>query len=284
MSNHKNIQDDEEFATVMQSAGGKLVVVDYNATWCGPCQKIHPVYTQLAKKYPNALFLGVDVDRCREIAMQQNVSSLPTFIFYRNGTKIDQMKGADAAGLEAMIKKHYGSEESGELSVGGFSDLLPFIEHKGCECLNESDTTPFKAFIEGKSPLTSDCDEQLILVYGFNQNIKLQAIKIKADPQKGPKSLKLFINLPNTLDFDAADGMTPTQEIVLTEEDLKGENPVQLRYVKFQSVNNLQIFIPENQSGSDTTTIEAITLYGAPVSTTNMQDFKRIAGKQGESH
>jgi len=59
---------------------------------------------------------------------------------------------------------------------------------------------------------------------------------------------------------------------------------VEVRYVKFQSVNNLQIFISENQSGSDVTTIDSLTLIGAPVSTTNMQDFKRIAGKQGESH
>ena len=70
----------------------------------------------------------------------------------------------------------------------------------------------------------------------------------------------------------------------LTEDDLLGETAVELRYVKFQSVNNLQIFISENQSGSDVTNIESLALLGAPVSTTNMQDFKRIAGKQGESH
>lgn len=59
MANHKNVQDDEEFATVMAAAGNKVVVVDYNATWCGPCQRIHPTFVQLAKKYPDALFLGV---------------------------------------------------------------------------------------------------------------------------------------------------------------------------------------------------------------------------------
>jgi len=207
MANHKNIQDDEEFVTVMAAAGNKVVVVDYNATWCGPCQKIHPVYVQLAKKYPDVLFLGVDVDRCRETAAAQQVSSLPTFIIYRNGTKLDSVRGADQAGLEAMIKKHCG-EESAE-AAGGLADLISYIEHKSCECLNESDTTPFREFLEGKSKLSSDCDEQLILVYGFNQNIKLQAIRIKADPQTGPKLMKLFINHPKTLDFDAASGMTP---------------------------------------------------------------------------
>jgi len=59
---------------------------------------------------------------------------------------------------------------------------------------------------------------------------------------------------------------------------------VELRYVKFQSVNNLQVFVFDNQGGGDVTEIDSLTFYGIPVSTTNMQDFKRVAGKQGESH
>lgn len=64
MSNHKDIADDEEFSTTLLSAGNKLVVVDFNATWCGPCQKMHPVFIQLAHKFPNALFLGVSKSSC----------------------------------------------------------------------------------------------------------------------------------------------------------------------------------------------------------------------------
>lgn len=60
MSNHKDVSDDDEFISLLNSAGSsKLVVVDYNATWCGPCQKIAPVFIQLAHKFPQALFLGV---------------------------------------------------------------------------------------------------------------------------------------------------------------------------------------------------------------------------------
>jgi len=62
MTNHKNIQDDDEFVTVMASVSTKLVIVDFGASWCGPCQQIQPVYTQMAKKYPEALFLCVSYD------------------------------------------------------------------------------------------------------------------------------------------------------------------------------------------------------------------------------
>jgi len=281
------VGDDDEFIALMNSAGSsKLVVVDYNATWCGPCLKIAPVFIQLAHKFPQALFLGVDVDKCRETAVQQGVTAMPTFILYRNRVRVDTVKGAHPQELEEKIRRHYG--ESGESSdssgPGGTTDVFPFVEQKSCECLNESDGTPFRAFLEGKSKLESDCDEQLILVYGFNQNLKLQAFKIKAPSDSGPKTLKIFINQPKTLDFDGAASMTPTQEITLTPEDLTGEKPVELRYVKFQNVSNLQIFIVDNQEGTDTTKIDSMVIYGLPLNTTNMSDFKRVAGTKGESH
>ena len=75
MSNHKNINDDEEFGTVMASAGNKLVVVDFNATWCGPCQKIHPVFIQLAHKFPQALFLGVSIIIRQFLCFSYSISS-----------------------------------------------------------------------------------------------------------------------------------------------------------------------------------------------------------------
>jgi len=286
MSNHKDVADDEEFMTLLASAGNKLVVVDFKAQWCGPCKAIGPFFAQLAPKFPEALFLGVDVDQCRETAMQQGVSAMPTFNFYRNKQKVDSMRGANPKELEEKVRKHYGQPESMDQAgaSGGIGDVFPYIDLKGCECLNESDSTPFRAFIEKKSKLVSDCDEQLILVYGFNQNVKLHSIKVKAPVSSGPKTLKLFINQPKTLDFDAAAGMTPAQELILTEDDLSGQNPVELRFVKFQNVGNLQIFVKDNLSGDETTEIESLTIYGAALSTTNMQDFKRVAGNKGESH
>jgi hypothetical protein len=49
-------------------------------------------------------------------------------------------------------------------------------------------------------------------------------------------------------------------------------------------VNNLQVFVQDNLSGSETTEIESLNFYGAPLSTTNMSDFKRVAGEKGEAH
>ena len=69
----------------------------------------------------------------------------------------------------------------------------------------------------------------------------------------------------------------------VTPEDLEG-SPVNLRYVKFQNVQNIQLFIKDNQNNTDTTQIDHLAIIGSPISTTNMGDFKRVAGKKGESH
>lgn len=69
----------------------------------------------------------------------------------------------------------------------------------------------------------------------------------------------------------------------LTPEDLEG-NPINLRFVKFQNVHNLQLFILDNQSGADTTQIDYLQFIGLPIPTTDMSEFKRVTGKKGEGH
>lgn len=78
--------------------------------------------------------------------------------------------------MEEKIRKYYSGMESSDphAGPGGFVDVFPYVDHKGCECLNESDSTPFRAFLEKKTKLVSDCDEQLIMVLGFNQNLKVE--------------------------------------------------------------------------------------------------------------
>lgn len=78
------INDSNQFDTELQGAGEKLVVVDFGATWCGPCKAVAPRFKQLAKTYSEALFIKVDVDDCMDLAMKLEISALPTFVFYKN--------------------------------------------------------------------------------------------------------------------------------------------------------------------------------------------------------
>lgn len=280
------IPDDSRFQVELGNAGSKLVVVDFMASWCGPCHRIAPIFEELSRRYPKVVFLKVDVDECSETAQSQGVTAMPTFIFYRNKVKLGQVQGADAQAVENKIKELGGGvgEDASDCGVQGHVDLSSCINKSSCECLNDSDDHPFaNSLTSGDSYLESDCDEQLILSYGFNQSVKLHSLKIEAPEDNGPKTLKLFINLPRTLDFDQADTMEPVQTLVLQPSDLNG-GLVPLRYVKFQNVQNLQIFVKDNLSGAETTRINHIGIIGSPISVTNMGDFKRVAGKKGESH
>lgn len=214
---------------------------------------------------------------------------MPTFIFYRNRSKIDRIQGADVQGLEAKIKQHHGAEggagEDEEDYGQGLMDLSTLIQKNMCECLNEADDhTLENALSSGGGFLASDVDEQLIINLAFNQGVKIHSLKMKAPVMNGPKKIKIFINQPVTLDFDSATSTAAVQELEVSPKDLENGNLINLRFVKFQNVQTLTFFIVDNQSGVEQTVIEELKIIGAPIMTTKMDEFKRIAGKKGESH
>jgi large subunit ribosomal protein L40e len=87
-------------------AGGKLVVVDFTATWCGPCQRIAPFFAQLAEKYPDCVFVKVDVDENEDVAQECGVSAMPTFKAFKDGKQVDELVGASNEKLEALVTKN----------------------------------------------------------------------------------------------------------------------------------------------------------------------------------
>lgn len=284
----KQIVDETRFQAELSNSGASLVVVYFTASWCGPCQRIGPHFESLSNKYTQAIFLKVDIDQCRETAESHHVSAVPTFIFFRSKAKLSTLRGADPATLEAKIQELLATEPPEGVSsesVQGHVDMSAFYDQSAQECLNESDDHPLAGCLSsGDGYLESDCDEQLIISLGFLQPVKLHSLKVQAPATTGPKTLKLFINHPRTLSFDQALGMEPVQLLQLSSKDLDEGAVVPLRFVKFQNVQNLQIFVKDNQSGAETTRINYLVFYGSPINATNMGEFKRVAGKKGESH
>ncbi len=74
---------------------GKLSVVDFWATWCGPCRMLAPSIEQLAEQYDGEVVVGkVDVDANPQTAMQFGVRNLPTVLFIKDGEVVDKQVGA----------------------------------------------------------------------------------------------------------------------------------------------------------------------------------------------
>jgi len=277
-------ESDSDFAEKVNSAGAKLIVVQLGASWCGPCRDFAGTFESLSAKYDNAVFLKVDVEECEGVGAKFQVSSLPTFVILKDKKKVESVSGADKQQLEAKIITYYQDANKEDSGVKGMMDLDTLLDKKLCECLNESDDHPYQhALTSGGGFLESDCDEQLILSLSFNQAVKVHSIKVKAPADKGPKTIRIFMNQPNTLDFDGADSMVATQDLTLTPGQLDG-SPITLKFVKFQNVSNLQFFIKDNQEGGEVTQIDYFSVVGIPIGTTNMNEFKRVQGKKGEAH
>ena len=75
-------------------AEGRLMMVDFWAEWCGPCQMLGPVIESLAEKYEGRAVVGkVNTDEEQELAMRFGITGIPTVIFFKDGREIDRLVG-----------------------------------------------------------------------------------------------------------------------------------------------------------------------------------------------
>ena len=109
MTSHKEpeIQEltDVDFDDVVSS--DTPVLVDFWATWCGPCQFMLPIFSRLAKKYKTIKFVRVNVDDAQSVAARYGVYAIPTFLMFKSGQVVDKAVGAvGEPGLNMLAQKY----------------------------------------------------------------------------------------------------------------------------------------------------------------------------------
>ena len=83
----------------------KLVLVDFWASWCGPCRMVSPIVDEIAVENPDIKVCKVNVDDNQELAARYNVMSIPTLLVFKDGNIVNQMIGAKPKNqILAMIK------------------------------------------------------------------------------------------------------------------------------------------------------------------------------------
>lgn len=100
------IRTEDEFDELLIDNEDKLIVVDFYASWCGPCKRIEPTIEEFAKKYdPKLLIIKVNVDDFDELTHEYEVKAMPTFKFIQKQKVVSTLVGSNEKELETKIKR-----------------------------------------------------------------------------------------------------------------------------------------------------------------------------------
>ncbi|UKJ87912.1 conserved thioredoxin-like protein [Theileria orientalis] len=161
------------------------------------------------------------------------------------------------------------------------TSLTDQLDKSSLECLNEDSlhrvSNTLTPGIDKYLQSSPGEGEQLLIKYKFMNPVKVHSMIVKGLPDgvssgTAPKTLRLFINSEN-LDFQDAESEPCTQELTLEKNHVETGQKVLLRYVRFQNVNSLAIFIADNY-GNDTTKVAHIGLYGTTVTSSKIENWK----------
>lgn len=102
----KLIGNETELSEELNKAGDKLVVLDFFATWCDPCKRIGPIMETVAQQFKNVIFLKIDVDENIESSLKYEITSMPTFIFFKKKQMLERFSGSSKDKVISIINKY----------------------------------------------------------------------------------------------------------------------------------------------------------------------------------
>lgn len=220
--------------------------------------------------------------------------------------------GESSGGSSSSAAAAAASNWLGAALPRSYKDVSDQIELKRVELLNvDSEKGSVRVLFSQEKPsalsagkgketgeadwVESDTDEQLLLFMPFQSMLKLHTLQITSLPPTGddvdedevpmrPKTIKLYSNRPHNLDFDQAESTEPTQEIEISASDWNAEGTanIPLRFVKFQNINSLVIFVESGDGSSEKVRLDRLRLIGDSGEKREMGKLEKIGDEQGE--
>lgn len=187
--NIKQIHQNGQLQAELKNSGSKLSVVYFTASWCGPCKMIAPIFSSLADKYTEVVFIKIDVDECRETAQLHGIRAMPTFQFFKSESKLEEFSGADPNKLEQTILKYKTSSNSS--FSGGYvlgkkesnEPLSPSYENK-IASEEKISSTPKEISSQPTDSSGTDVNQVLLtnlIEMGFPKEKAIKALKATGD-------------------------------------------------------------------------------------------------------
>lgn len=107
---------DIEAESKLLNNNDRLILVDFYATWCGPCKRMAPIIKELEAEYPNVDFYKIDVDK-NKVDDALGVSAMPTYLFIKNSSNLEQIEGAmSKEKMKSLLDKHLGGSYSSNVA------------------------------------------------------------------------------------------------------------------------------------------------------------------------
>ena len=268
-----------------------LLIVDFYATWCGPCKAISPRFEQLAKQHEGSttiIFAKCDVDKANDVAKACTITAMPTFQFFKQGNKVDQVQGADVPQLTTKIG-YYTSAVAKETGDGGSTSggssktekksaavegsLRSLIDVNAARLLNASLMSNVRNIASpppaGNAITSATGSSRVVMHLPFTQSISPTHLKItmaKDSLSNAPSRITVGTNVPvrvltspegvetNDLSFESVNKAENTQSFnVYSDEYNNGVAELKLKASKFTGVKSLTIRVDANLSGEEKT-------------------------------
>jgi len=276
-----------------------LLIVDFYATWCGPCKVISPVFDKLAKPHASStsiIFAQCDVDKAKDVAQECGITAMPTFQFFKQGKKVDEVKGADVQQLSTKIGYYTTaaaketaaqgqSTKAGEPSTGPGS-LRSLIDVNASKLLNASLLSSARN-IASPPPAgyaaASASGSRLLIHLPFTQTVSASQLNIaivKDSISNAPSRIQVGTNVPvrvtkspegvesSDLNMESMAKAENTQSFnIYSDEYVNGVAELKLKASKFTGIKSLTIRVDTNMSGEPGTVskIGAMDIIGTKV-------------------
>ncbi|XP_068179557.1 glutaredoxin 3 [Antennarius striatus] len=188
MANFVEATTQQEFEDFLAKAGKCLVVVHFQASWSEQCVQMNDVMAELAKENTHTTFVKLEAEAVAEVSEKYEITSVPTFLFFKRGEKVDRLDGAHAPEL---VKKVQRLGVTGSLS-GGAESTKTDLNQRLKKLINAA---PCMLFMKGSSQEPRCGFSRQIVALLKEHNVQFSSFDILSD-EEVRQGLKTYANWP----------------------------------------------------------------------------------------
>lgn len=188
MANLVEATSQPQFEDFLAKAGKCLTVVHFQAAWAPQCGQMNEVMAELAKKHTHTTFVKLEAEAVPEVSEKYEIASVPTFLFFKGGEKVDRLDGAHAPELTKKVERLAVSGSPG----GAAESCVPDLNQRLKKLINAA---PCMLFMKGSAQEPRCGFSKQIVALLKEQGIQFSSFDILSD-EEVRQGLKTFSNWP----------------------------------------------------------------------------------------